>query len=252
MTGKFTLEISPETDAAALKEADLKHGISTFGSLAGNERTNLVRELSKRFHDKGEDLTAADFQLASRFALEAEVDPALARDVLKDYIKTFGSASNKAVVAQAKRFETSLRYVDLLGKPIDITGKLTTGKEFDLKNLKGKVVLVDYWATWCGPCIAELPNMQSAYAKYHSKGFEIIGISLDRPGDDEKLTNFIDKRGLPWPCINIEDSRKLANRYKVAAIPHPVLVDQAGNVVSFRARGPQLEKLLEKLLGDKK
>jgi len=94
--------------------------------------------------------------------------------------------------------------------------------------------------------------MESAYKKYHGKGFDIIGISLDRPDDDEKLSKFIENRKMPWPTINIEDSRKLADRYDVNAIPFPILVDANGRVVSIRARGPQLERLLEKMLGEKK
>ncbi|MBI1830399.1 MAG: redoxin domain-containing protein [Planctomycetes bacterium] len=252
--GAFKLEIAPETDAKLVKEADLKYRINSFAALSGAQRKNLVVELSKRFHDKGEGLTPVDFTLAVQFSIEAEgADLEIAREVLKDYIKIFAGSSNKQIAAAAPRmFEKSLKDLDKLGKPMEVTGKLTNGKDFDLAKLKGKVVLVDFWATWCGPCIAELPNMERAYAKYHSKGFEIVGISLDRPGDEEKLTAFMESRDMPWPCINIEDSRKLANQYKVNAIPYPVLIDQAGNVVSFRARGAQLDRLLERLLGEKK
>jgi len=253
-TGKFTLDVAPEKDAALLKQADLKYRINAFASLSGAQRKNLVVELSKRFHDKGEKLAFPDFTLAMQFSIEAEMaDVNIAREVLNDYVKVFATSSDQQVANIAPRqFEKSLKDLDKLGKPMEVTGKQTDGKEFDLAKLKGKVVLVDFWATWCGPCIAELPNMERAYAKYHGKGFEIIGISLDRPGDEEKLTTFMESRGMPWPCINIEDSRKLATQYKVNSIPFPVLIDQAGNVVSFRARGAQLDRLLERLLGDRK
>ena len=248
--GKFSLEVGPAS-AAEAKEADLKYRINKFASLPPAQRTNLVQELSKRFQAQGENLTINDARLAFQFSMAVEDDVAIAREVLKDYIKIFGAAPNQQLAGLSKHFEKSLKSLDKIGKPMEVTGKLTNGKDYDLSKFKGKVVLVDFWATWCGPCIAELPNMEAAYAKYHNKGFEIIGISLDRAGDDEKLATFMEKRKMPWPCINIEDSRKLANLYQVNSIPYPVLIDQEGNVVSFRARGPQLERLLEKLL-DKK
>ena len=151
--------------------------------------------------------------------------------------------SSSGVAATAKSLEK-------VGKEFPVAGKTLDGKDFDLKNLKGKVVLVDFWATWCGPCIAEMPRMLSAHAKYNKRGFEVIGITLDK--NDDVVVKFNEARKIPWNSINVEDSRKLANEYQVNAIPFPVLIDQAGNVASLRARGPQLDRLLERLLPEKK
>jgi thiol-disulfide isomerase/thioredoxin len=250
-TGKFTLEIAPETDAKLLKEADLKYRINSFASLSGAQRKNLIQQLSKRFKDQGEDLTIADAQLAFLFSIEAEMEEVdLARDILKDYSKMFGAASNKQVASISRQFDASLKNLDKIGKVLEIAGKTTAGKDFDLKNLKGKVVLVDFWGTWCGPCVAEVPNMVKAYEKYHKRGFDIIGISSDK--DDDVVIAFMEGRQLPWQCINVEDGKKLIEANSVNSFPTPILVDQAGRAVSLRARGPQLERLLDRLLAEKK
>jgi thiol-disulfide isomerase/thioredoxin len=250
-TGKFTLEIAPETDVKLIKEADLKYRINTFASLSGAQRKNLVLEISKRFQDKAADLTIPDFMLALQFSGEAEMeDVDLAREVLKDYIKMFAGASNKQIAGASRQFEVSLKNLDKIGKVIEVSGKTTAGKDFDLKDLKGKVVLVDFWGTWCPPCVAEIPNMVKAYEKYNKRGFDIIGISSDQ--NDDVVIKFMEGRKLPWPCINVGDGAKLIKQHGVNSFPTPILVDQAGRVVSLRARGPQLERLLDRLLPEKK
>lgn len=250
-TGKFTLEVGPATDKKEIKDAETKYQIDNFSTLPEDQRAKFVAELKKRFEDQGENLTVNDARAAFTFAMEVEsVDPKLARQVYTDYIKIFAAATSPQLKGFTKALENNMKGIDRLGKEIEITGKTVDGKDFDLKKLKGKVVLVDFWATWCGPCIAEMPNMLRAYEKYHKRGFEIIGVSLDR--GDAEITQFNETRDIPWASINVEDSRKLADRYGVQAIPYPVLVDQAGRVVSVRARGPQLERLLERLLAEKK
>src|SRR2546428_2627205 len=90
------------------------------------------------------------------------------------------------------------------------------GREVDLAKLKGKVVLIDFWATWCGPCVGEVPHVLDAYKKFHDKGFEIIGISLDR--DKNALTSFIKQKGMTWPQ-SFESSNALADKFGINAIP---------------------------------
>jgi len=249
-TGKFSLDIGPAT-AAEEKEAAFNERVANFATSPPAEQKKIIAEATKRFQDQGEKLTINDARQAFQLATVAEDgDPELARSTYNDFIKIFAQAENKQVASVANNFRGSLKKLDMLGKEIEVTGKTVDGKEFDLKKMKGKVVLVDFWATWCGPCIAEIPNMESAYKKYHGKGFDIIGVSLDRT--DDAIVKFNENRKIPWPSINIEDSRVLADRFGVNAIPFPVLVDANGRVVSLRARGPQLERLLERLLGEKK
>jgi thiol-disulfide isomerase/thioredoxin len=120
-----------------------------------------------------------------------------------------------------------------IGKPIDIKFTAMDGREVDLAKLRGKVVLIDFWATWCGPCVAEFPHIKRTYEKFHDKGLEIIGISLD--DDKQDLLNFLKKNGpAPWPQYfdgkgwNTEMSFKFA----INAVPTIFLIDKKGNLVS--------------------
>jgi peroxiredoxin len=145
-----------------------------------------------------------------------------------------------------------------------LTGEFAVGRPFpafavrDLDghalspaNFKGKVVLVDFWAMWCAPCVKELPNVVQAYQKFHAAGFEIIGVSLDRQGDRARLVEFTRAHDMPWP--QFFDGRywqnQLAVQYGVHSIPATFLIDREGNIAAINLRGPALEAKLAALLG---
>jgi thiol-disulfide isomerase/thioredoxin len=131
----------------------------------------------------------------------------------------------------------------------DFNEKDLAGEPLSIAKFKGKVVLVDFWATWCGPCVAELPNVLAAYKKYHDKGFEIIGISLDQ--DENALKSFIKEKGMVWPQYFDGKSwdSKLGQKYGLNSIPMTFLLDQEGKIVAKGLRGSALDAQLAKLLG---
>lgn len=124
------------------------------------------------------------------------------------------------------------------------------GREVDLAKLRGKVVLVDFWATWCGPCKEEIPTVVAAYQKYHEQGFEVIGISLDENSGRQTLLDYIAAHGMSWPQHFDGQGWKnqFAVKFGIQGIPAMFLLDQEGRLVSTNARGPMLELEVRRLL----
>lgn len=125
------------------------------------------------------------------------------------------------------------------------------GKELALSSLKGKVVLIDFWASWCGPCRKEMPNVVKAYNKFKDKGFEIYGVSLDQ--DKDRWIEAIKKDGITWPQVSdlkYWDS-EAAKIYGVQGIPYTVLLNKEGQILAKGLRGAELEKAIENALAGK-
>lgn len=133
----------------------------------------------------------------------------------------------------------------------DFEEKDLAGNPLSIAKFKGKVVLVDFWATWCGPCVAELPNVLKAYEAHHSAGFEIVGISLDK--EEQKLKDFIKAKNMPW--AQYFDGKgwqsKLAGKYGVKSIPATYLLDGEGKIIGKNLRGEDLEKAVAAALAKK-
>lgn len=122
-----------------------------------------------------------------------------------------------------------LNRLDSQDKLISIQFTAMDGRKVDLAKMKGKVVLVDFWATTCGPCIAELPRVKKAYDKFHGQGFEVIGISCDT--DKKQLERFLKEKKYPWPQYfdgKQQTDNKFARAFGIDGIPHMFLVDKKG------------------------
>src|SRR5439155_6816287 len=150
--------------------------------------------------------------------------------------------------AEGKKIQKALA----VGKTFpDFSEKDLDGKAMSIANYKDKIVLVDFWATWCGPCVAELPNVLKAYEKYHSKGFDVVGISLDI--DKARLTGFVQQQKMGWRQYfdGKGGTNKLAAKYGVQSIPTTYLLDGEGKIIAKNLRGEDLETELAKVMEKK-
>ncbi|MCI0684420.1 MAG: TlpA family protein disulfide reductase [Gemmataceae bacterium] len=245
--GTFKLTGSYEVSVSLATPVDIiEFRAKTIARASPAERDATVEDFKKYLKDLGPKLSKREAQLATMVAYTLETrDADNTIPIYRDFAKLMAAAADPKVAGLSRMFEGCVRRIQLPGKTMDDKGKTADGKDFDLAKLKGKVVLVDFWATWCRPCIGEIPNMQKMYEAYHERGFEIIAISTDQ--GIEAPTRFMEKRMLPWPWMHDEpdEPTSLAGHYGVLSIPRAILVGRDGKVVSLNARGPELERLLE-------
>jgi thiol-disulfide isomerase/thioredoxin len=179
---------------------------------------------------------------------EFQNDSAYAIDIYKKLSSIFNKSKDSQLAEFSKRLEGTARRLGLMGQAMKLEGNLLSGETFDFSKYLGKVVLVDFWATWCGPCVQELPNLKKYYELYHNKGFEIISISCDQNRED--LEKFIKEKDIPWANVYGEKGPSpTVEYYGILGIPTMVLIDKDGKVINLQARGEELGKMLEKLLG---
>jgi len=134
--------------------------------------------------------------------------------------------------------------------PYPIEEKDLSEKQVSLKNLRGKVVVIDFWATWCGPCMNELPMMLKLYEDQNKKGLEIVGISLDK--NKGQLTNAITKHEIKWPVImDRADNTGIAHKWAVQSIPSTFVLDRKGVIRHVGLRGEDLLEAVTKLIAEK-
>jgi thiol-disulfide isomerase/thioredoxin len=265
LAGVFLLSVLPSRaadESAVQKETQglfqkinekLKSGARSEKELAPE-----LKELDELYAKYEKDKSGAGAEvLLLKAALYLQVfdDTPKAAKILKkvkaDYPGTPAAGRVDQILASLEKREAAQKVQDSLVGGTEFPNFEVTdldGKPLSVSAQKGKVVLIDFWATWCGPCVQELPNVLAAYEKYHDKGFNVIGISLDQKKD--ALTDFIEQRKIPWP--QFFDGKgwgnELAQKYGINSIPATYLLDKDGKILAKGLRGEALDEAIAKAL----
>jgi peroxiredoxin len=185
-------------------------------------------------------ITAVNFKQANNLSF----------DKLDMLIDNYSASLKKlSKTAELKEQIAKIKATSTGNLAIDFTSRNTMGKTVSLSSFKGKYVLVDFWASWCGPCRMENPNVVEAYKKYRSKGFEILGVSLDEEKSKDKWLQAIKKDELTWPQVSDLKGFEsdAAIKYGVKAIPANFLIDPNGIIVAKNLRGEGLDNKLAEI-----
>jgi len=242
----FQKKFNPLFESLGKLNQQLQFGRSDSLIVAQNNLRNRVQTEIDAFIKKYRSSAVSSFLLAITYEL---VDDILRTE--KRFNSLTGSAKQNLygkymgdVISETKMFAVG-------SHAIDFTQTDTLGNPVSLSSFRGKYVLVDFWASWCGPCRQENPNVVQNFNRFKNKKFTVLGVSLDRPGQKQKWLDAIHADGLAWTHVSDLNfwSNAVAVQYKIQSIPQNFLIGPDGKIVAKNLRGPALESKLCELLG---
>lgn len=211
----------PQNQQVAVYETTRDRIANTPGEDVGETEFNVIRVLIQELESSG------NFKLTAR--------------AYREFSKILRDTGNDQLEADVALFET-------LGQPLVLSGETHDGQSFDWEPYRGKVVLVNFWATWCIPCVQKIPHLTELQEQYKDRGFEIVGISLDH--EKEALDNFMTTKGLPWTVLHHPGGQHpAALQYNVQSLPYTILVNEEGYLVGRNLTMDELDEKLEQMFG---
>lgn len=247
-----TLLVTPVSDSSQIKSRE--DAISV----------DAVLESWRKYVERRRTLDLADLRLISQMAKHIEATCNASESIhCYEYLlnKITGATNNADVGVRIKGdlegsykqleiiFAGAVRRLQLIGAPLKLSGRTFDGQDFQIESYRGKVVLVDYWATWCGPCVAEYPQIRELWEKYNAAGFEVVGVSMD--DDRSSLAKYIKEKSVPWVILNDEEQggkHPSTEYYNIQTVPAMFLIGRDGNVITTKVEVSKLEALLREAL----
>jgi thiol-disulfide isomerase/thioredoxin len=244
-------KIQVKVDAGKTNEADYADEIKALDQMIGDYKGTNIEQTARAAYNKGK-IYLELFQNTDRgTAILKEIEVHYPDTKFADEAADLIGEVVQMQLANEQLQEQTAQFTN--GQPLpDFDLKDLDGKPISLARLKGKVVLLDFWATWCEPCMVEMPNIIATYQKHHGEGLEIIGATSD--DDQHALNSFLQKqKDMAWPEYfdGKGSDNEMATKYGIKVIPFNILLDRDGKIIGASLRGPKLEEAVTKALAAK-